>query len=116
MPIDAQALLKRTLIKLTAEKAAIEFASFDIRIEYRVNPNAPNAETPGATMRQHEKLHVTEYADWCRDIDQRIKSEGFVSKGSCEANRQAFDRGGFYRDYVRFSDEANWRVDHHGRR
>ncbi|MBY0492842.1 MAG: hypothetical protein K2Y23_01385 [Cyanobacteria bacterium] len=64
--------------------------AISILVEFRISPNAPNRETPGATMRQHENLHVADFVGFCRDLDTRIKSEGFMTKGLCEAARQRF--------------------------
>jgi hypothetical protein len=42
-----------------------------------ISPNAPNKETPGATMRQHEALHASDMVRWCEGLDRVIKTEGF---------------------------------------
>jgi RHS repeat-associated protein len=86
------------------------FVGMSILVEYRIPPNAPNRETPGATMRQHENLHVADFVGNCRDLNDRVQSEGFLTMPQCEAALKAINSR-LQRESERFSEETRMKND-----
>jgi len=61
-----------------------------IVVECRIDPTVSSKDSPGLTLAEHERLHVTDSQRWCQTLDSKIKTEGFPSPGACEAARSWF--------------------------
>ncbi len=59
-------------------------------VEYSVDPSLPSSSTPGATLRQHEMLHVSDFTAACKSMNSRIKTGGFASASACQAAQADF--------------------------
>jgi RHS repeat-associated protein len=61
-----------------------------ILVQYATDPKAPSSDTPGATLAEHEALHITDWQEWCGGLGSKYPSEGFTSKPKCDQARRKF--------------------------
>jgi hypothetical protein len=59
-------------------------------ITYLRDPNSRSADTPGATLREHEFLHVQDLQGWCSGLESQYPSEGFDTFPECNEPRNRF--------------------------
>jgi RHS repeat-associated protein len=64
-----------------------------ILVQYAVDPKLPSSDTPGATLAEHEALHVGDWQQWCGGLESKYPSEGFSSKPACDRARNNFLKG-----------------------
>jgi len=51
---------------------------------------SPSGDTPGATLEQHEWLHIGDLQSWCTRLSRDYPSEGFSSLSQCTIARDRF--------------------------
>jgi RHS repeat-associated protein len=64
--------------------------NLDIAVEFRVDSRWPSSDTPGATLQEHENLHVGDLKNWCDSVANKFPSEGFTSLEKCRQARNGF--------------------------
>lgn len=60
-------------------------------VMFRNLPGLPSTDSPGYTLQGHEEFHVQDFMRWCINADKMIKTEGFQTKGQCQAARDGLE-------------------------
>jgi RHS repeat-associated protein len=84
-----------------------------VKVHFLVQYTTRNLQTPaqgGLTLGDHEQGHVSDIKAWCGSLNGRFKSEGFRTKGECEAAKNAFDNG-WRRTFDNAVDRTHKRID-----
>jgi len=63
-----------------------------IEVQFRVDRTLPSSDTPGATLEEHEELHVRDYQAWCSSVGGQIQTDGFPGRQACQRALDDFGR------------------------
>jgi len=56
-------------------------------------PGDRSGDTPGATLEEHENLHIRDFLSWCGSLNSKYKSEGFPTLAACPDGLKKFLQG-----------------------